>query len=72
MKVVVRGSEVAVGDILSDIWWFPEGGGEIESLSPYEGYMLYFAGEGSQIATVKGVTNKLVLPQINWYVVERK
>lgn len=70
-KLALRGSEIQVGDILKDMWFFPKGEGEVISLSPYIGPMLYFAGEGSQVATIRGTARKLTLPAVNWYIVYR-
>jgi hypothetical protein len=70
-KLALRGSEILPGDILSGVWWFPDGKGEVVSLSLFEGTTKGFAGVGSQVATIKGSDRKLTLPQVNWYIVQR-
>lgn len=70
-KLALRGSEIQVGDTLTGVWWFPDGRGEVVSLSPFEGTTKEFAGVGSQVATIKGSDRKMTLPQVDWYVVTR-
>lgn len=71
IKVALTGDKIRIGDIVRDVWWFPDNTGEVVSLIPYTNSLLYFAGAGSQVATIKGTDRKLTLPSINWYIVER-
>jgi hypothetical protein len=70
-KLALRGSDIQVGDILSSVWFFPAGVGEVVSLVPYEGKSKEFAGVGSQVATIKDCSYTVTLCYVDWWIVER-
>lgn len=70
-KLALRGNQIQVGDILTGVWFFPNGRGEVVELHPFEGRTKDFAGEGSQMAIIKDCSYKMSLPAIDWFIVER-
>lgn len=71
-KLALRGSEILPGDILSGVWFFPDGKGEIISLTPFEGKSKEFAGVGSQVATIKDCSYTVTLCAADWWIVRRR